>query len=122
MTAISSRLNNLAECRIRNMTRMALEAGAINLAQGYPDFDPPPELVEAAHRALRGGFHQYSLTWGSARFRQAVACKQRRFMGLDLDADRHITATCGSTEAMIDAMMTTCSPRDKVILFSPFYE
>jgi len=122
MTAISSRLNNLAECRIRNMTRMALEAGAINLAQGFPDFDPPPELMEAAHRAMRKGFHQYSLTWGSARFREAVASKQRRFMGLDLRADSHITATCGSTEAMMAAMMTTCNPGERVILFTPFYE
>jgi aminotransferase len=122
MQSTSARLKQFNECRIRDVTRMAQQHGAINLAQGFPDFDPPPELVTAAHRALRGDFHQYSLTWGSRRFREAVARKQKRFMGLDLDPDRHVTATCGGTEAMMASMMAVCSPGDKVIVFSPFYE
>jgi aspartate/methionine/tyrosine aminotransferase len=122
MPKISSRLNQLTESVIREMTRVANQHGAINLSQGYPDFDPPVALLESAERALRGGYNQYSITWGSPRFRQALAKKQTRFMGMEIDADEHITVTCGSTEAMMAAMMTVCDPGDKVIIFSPFYE
>ena len=104
------------------MTRVAEEHGAINLAQGYPDFDPPPELLAAAERALRAGHNQYAITWGSPRFRQALAEKQTRFMGLEIHPGEHLTVTCGSTEAMITALMSVCNPGDKVIVFSPFYE
>jgi aminotransferase len=104
------------------MTRLAQAAGALNLAQGFPDFDPPLELVEAAHQALRDGYHQYAITWGTANFRAALAAKQSRLMGIDIDPDRHITTTCGSTEAMMAAVMSVTNPGDKVILFSPFYE
>src|SRR5205085_740423 len=79
------------ECRIRDMTRLAQQHRAINLAQGFPDFDPPPDLVASAHRSLSEGHHQYSLTWGSLRFREALARKQKRFMGLDLGPDQHLT-------------------------------
>jgi aspartate/methionine/tyrosine aminotransferase len=119
---ISARLNQLTESVIREMTRVANQCGAINLSQGYPDFDPPVALLEAAERALRGGYNQYSITWGSPRFRRALAKKQTRFMGMEIDPDEHITVTCGSTEAMMAAMMTVCDPGDKVIIFSPFYE
>jgi aminotransferase len=104
------------------MTRIAIEHNAINLSQGFPDFDPPSELVAAARRAMDGGHHQYAITWGAPRFRQALARKQSRWMGLPLDPDAHIVVTCGSTEAMMAAMMTVCNPGDRVIAFSPFYE
>lgn len=122
MQPTANRLRGLSESVIREMTRVADLHGAINLAQGYPDFDPPQELIEAAQRALAGGYNQYSVTWGSPRFREALARKAAGFMGLELDPDEHITVTCGSTEAMMVAVMTVCDPGDKVVLFSPVYE
>ena len=122
MPSTASRLNNFTESVIREMTRVAEQYDAINLSQGYPDFDPPSELLAAAEQALRGGYNQYSITWGSERFRTALATKQSRYMGLELHPDEHITVTCGSTEAMMSALMTVCNPEDKVIVFSPFYE
>ena len=104
------------------MTRLANQHGAINLAQGFPDFDPPEPLLAALERATRGPFHQYAVTWGAPRFRQALARKITRFTGLAVDPDQHLVVTCGSTEAMMVAMMTACNPGDKVIVFSPFYE
>lgn len=122
MPQISQRLSGFTESVIRRMTRVANACGAINLSQGFPDFEPPPELVAAAVKAAQHGPHQYAVTWGAPRFRQALARKQSRFMGLPLDPDAHIVVTCGSTEAMMTAMMTACNPGDKVIIFSPFYE
>lgn len=122
MAEIARRLEYFTESVIREMTRVAELHGAINLAQGFPDFDPPAELVRAAERALRTGYNQYAITWGSPRFRQALAAKQSRFMGLEIDPDEHITVTCGSTEAMMASLMAACNPGDKVIIFSPFYE
>ena len=122
MPKTASRLAIFQESVIREMTRLANQHQAINLAQGFPDFDPPIALVEALERSARGAFHQYSITWGSARFRQALAVKINRFTGLEIDPDRHLVTTCGSTEAMMVAMMTACNPGDKVIVFSPFYE
>lgn len=101
---------------------MANAHGAINLSQGFPDFDPPEEILAALERAARGPFHQYAVTWGAPRFRDALAAKIRRFSGLEIDPDQHLVVTCGSTEAMMVAMMTACNPGDRVILFSPFYE
>lgn len=92
------------------------------MSQGFPDFDPPEEILAALERATRGPFHQYAVTWGAPRFREALAAKIRRFSGLPIDPDQHLVVTCGSTEAMIVAMMTACNPGDKVIVFSPFYE
>ena len=122
MAKLSSRLDYLTESVIREMTRVANQYGAINLSQGYPDFDPPDELVTAAERALHNGYNQYAITWGSPRIRQALATKQTRFMQIEINPDEHITVTCGSTEAMMAAMMSVCDPGDKVIIFSPFYE
>jgi len=104
------------------MTRVANAHGAINLSQGFPDFDPPEALLQAGERAGRSGPHQYAVTWGAPKFRAALARKQSRFMGLALDPETNIVVTCGSTEAMMAAMMTACNPGDKVIVFSPFYE
>jgi aminotransferase len=122
MPATASRLAIFQESVIREMTRLANLHGSINLAQGFPDFAPPDELIEALEKSARGPFHQYSITWGSARFRQALAAKINRFAGIDLDPDKNLVVTCGSTEAMMVAMMTACNPGDKVIVFSPFYE
>ncbi|OQX22415.1 MAG: aminotransferase [Desulfobacteraceae bacterium IS3] len=122
MPSIAKRLNNFTESVIREMTRVANRYGAINLSQGFPDFDPPTELIAAAKLALDRGFHQYAVTWGSPNLRNALIQKQRYWMGLDLDPDTNIVVTCGSTEAMMTAMMTACNPGDKVIVFSPFYE
>ena len=104
------------------MTRLANAHGAINLSQGFPDFDPPEELLAALERATRGPHHQYAITWGAPRFREALARKITRFSGLAIDPDTNLVVTCGSTEAMMVAMMTACNPGDKVIVFSPFYE
>jgi aspartate/methionine/tyrosine aminotransferase len=122
MSPTARRLEKFTESVIREMTRVSDEYGAINLSQGFPDFGPPDELVDAAVRALNDGYHQYAVTWGAPSFRSALAEKQTHFMGLDLDPDAHITVTCGSTEAMMTAMMTVCNPGDRVIVFSPFYE
>ncbi len=104
------------------MTRVATACDAINLSQGFPDFDPPEALLQAAEQAGRQGPHQYAVTWGAANFRQAFARKQSRFMGIPVDAETNVVVTCGSTEAMMAAMMTACNPGEKVVIFSPFYE
>jgi len=122
MPATASRLSVFSESVIRGTTRMADQYGAINLSQGFPDFDPPEEMLAALERATRGPFHQYAVTWGAPRFRHALAKKIAHFSGLDVDPERHLVVTCGSTEAMMVAMMTACNPGDKVVVFSPFYE
>ncbi|HZQ20084.1 MAG TPA: aminotransferase class I/II-fold pyridoxal phosphate-dependent enzyme [Terriglobales bacterium] len=122
MPRTSVRTSKFAESVIRGMTRLANECGAINLSQGFPDFDPPQQVLKALERAAREGPHQYSVTWGAPRFRAALAKKQSRFMRLPLDPDANIVVTCGSTEAMMVAMMTACNPGDNVIIFSPYYE
>jgi len=118
----SQRVGRFTESVIRRMTRVAMEHGAVNLSQGFPDFDPPEALRTALERAAHAGPHQYAVTWGAPGFRRALARKQSRFTGLPIDPDAHIVVTCGSTEAMMAAMMTACNPGDKVVVFSPFYE
>jgi aspartate/methionine/tyrosine aminotransferase len=122
MPATADRLAGFSESVIRGMTRLANRHQAINLAQGFPDYDPPEPLLAALERATRGPFHQYAITWGAPRFREALAGKIRHFSGLAVNPDEHLVVTCGSTEAMMVAMMTACNPGDKVIVFSPFYE
>ncbi len=122
MPSTASRLSVFTESVIRSTTRLANQHGAINLSQGFPDFDPPEVLLAGLERATRGPFHQYAVTWGAPRFRQALANKISHFTKLDVDPDQHLVVTCGSTEAMMVAMMTACNPGDKVIVFSPFYE
>jgi aspartate/methionine/tyrosine aminotransferase len=122
MPSTSRRVGTFTESVIRSMTRLADKHGAINLSQGFPDFDPPEALKLAAERAGRQGPHQYAVTWGAPGFRAALARKQSRFMGIDIDPDANVVVTCGSTEAMMAAMMTACNPGDRVIVFSPFYE
>jgi aspartate/methionine/tyrosine aminotransferase len=122
MPNTSHRTKLFSESVIRQMTRVANECGAINLSQGFPDFDPPEALLNAAETTARKGPHQYAVTWGAPDFRAALARKHSRFTGLAIDPDEHIVVTCGSTEAMIVAMMTACNPGERVIVFSPFYE
>lgn len=122
MPATATRLQVFTESVIRGMSRLASRHGAINLAQGFPDFDPPEPVLAALERATRGPFHQYAVTWGAPRFREALARKIARRTGLEVDPERHLVVTCGSTEAMMVAMMTACNPGDRVIVFSPFYE
>jgi aminotransferase len=122
MPSTSHRVSVFTESVIRAMTRLANQHAAINLSQGFPDFDPPEALRQAAERTGRHGPHQYAVTWGAPGFRAALARKQTRFMGMAIDPAENIVVTCGSTEAMMAAMMTACNPGDRVVVFSPFYE
>jgi len=116
-------VGRFTESVIREQSRIALEYGAINLAQGFPDFDPPGFLTEALREVLStGGHHQYANTWGAPEFRLALARKIGREIGRTVDPDRELTVTCGSTEAMIASMMAILDPGDKVAVFSPYYE
>ncbi len=118
----AARVDLFTESVIREMTRLCNLHNAVNLAQGFPDFDPPAELVEAAVRALREGWNQYAITWGSPRLREAIAKKVAWSNGLQIDPERHITVTCGATEAMMATLLAVINPGDEVILFEPFYE
>jgi aminotransferase len=122
MPQTSRRTSVFTESLIREMSRVAAQHGAINLAQGFPDGDPPAALVEAARTAMDAGRHQYAVTWGAPELRDALAAKLTRFTGLPVDPQRDLVVTCGATEAMMVAMMTVCDPGDRVGLFSPFYE
>lgn len=122
MPQISNRVQTFTDSVIRRMTRISNKYGAINLSQGFPDFDPPKELTDALIEAAKKGPHQYSITFGAANFRQALAKKQGRAIGRNIDPETEIVVTCGGTEAMMCAMMTICNPGDKVMVFSPFYE
>lgn len=122
MPRTAARLSVFTESVIRGTTRLANRHGAINLSQGFPDFDPPEPLLAALEQAARGPCHQYAITWGAPRFREALAKKITHFSGMPVDPDRNLVVTCGSTEAMMVAMMTACDPGDKVVIFSPFYE
>jgi aminotransferase len=104
------------------MTRVVAQHGGVNLAQGMPDFPPPPALVAAAHRALDGDFHQYAITWGAPNLRAAIAEKYRRFYGMNVDPERNVTVCCGSTETMLSTLLAVLNPGDEVIIFEPFYE
>lgn len=122
MPKLSKRTENFTDSIIRRMTRIANQYGAINLSQGFPDFDPPKPILDHLSEISHENYHQYSITWGAQNFREALARKQSKFMHLNLDPNKNIVVTCGSTEAMMAAMMSVCDPQDKVIIFSPFYE
>ncbi|SIR17144.1 pyridoxal phosphate-dependent aminotransferase [Halanaerobium kushneri] len=122
MPELNKKINNFSDSVIRRMTRIANKYDAINLSQGFPDFDPPVELKESLREVAAGSMHQYAVTWGAPNFRKALAEKQSKFMDLEIDPEKEVVVTCGSTEAMMVAMMTVCSPGDKVVVFSPFYE
>jgi aspartate/methionine/tyrosine aminotransferase len=116
------RLQKLQESVIRSITRYAWEKGAILLAQGFPDFDPPPDVIAAAERAMHGGSNQYGVTWGQPSLRKAIAEKSWRFYRQEVDPDRHVTVTCGVTEAVIAALLGTVNPGDNVIVLEPAHE
>ena len=122
MPKLSERVGTFTDSVIRRMTRISDECGAINLSQGFPDFDPPKEIMDALAKAAYAGPHQYSVTFGAENFREALAKKQGKAIGRTIDPDTEIVVTCGGTEAMMCAMMTICNPGDKVMVFSPFYE
>ena len=122
MQNLSRRTAGFTDSVIRRMTRVSLEFGAINLSQGFPDFDPPKPILDRLAEVAAQGPHQYSVTWGAQNFREALAAKQSHFMGRPIDPDTEIVVTCGSTEAMMAAMLTVTNPGDKVVVFSPFYE
>lgn len=122
MPKLSERVGTFTDSVIRRMTRISDQYGAINLSQGFPDFDPPKEIMDALAKAAYAGPHQYSITFGALNFREALAKKQGKAFGREINPNTEIVVTCGSTEAMMCAMMTICNPGDKVMVFSPFYE
>ena len=122
MPALSDRTANFTDSVIRRMTRISNQYGAVNLSQGFPDFAPPQAILDRLAEVTKEDFHQYSITWGAQNFREALAAKQSHFMGRQIDPNGEIVVTCGSTEAMMAAMMSVTNPGDKVIVFSPFYE
>ncbi len=119
---IARRTSVFTESVIREMTRLAMLHGAINLAQGYPDFPAPEFIKRAAVDAINADLNQYAITWGAPRLRNAIAAKTKRHYGLDLDPEREITVTCGATEAMMATLLAVVEPGDEVIVFEPFYE
>lgn len=122
MPRTSRRTATFTESLIREMTRVALQHGAINLSQGFPDFNPPQVILDAAKAEMDGSNHQYATTWGVQALRQGLARKLTHFTGLPCDPERHLVVTCGATEAMMVAVMTVADVGDRIGLFSPFYE
>lgn len=121
MQELSQRTSTFTESIIRKMTRICLKHNAINLSQGFPDFDPPKELLDSLANVAHKGPHQYAITSGALNFKEALAKKHNHFTGLNISTD-NILVTCGSTEAMMATMLALVNPNDKVIVFSPFYE
>lgn len=122
MKELNRKIEHLSDSVIRRMTRISMECGAINLSQGFPDFDPPQFIMDALARVATAGPHQYSPTWGAYNYRAAVAKKVGAFMGIDLDPDKNVLGTIGSTEAMMATMMAISNPGDKIVIFSPYFE
>jgi aspartate/methionine/tyrosine aminotransferase len=120
--SISHKAQQFTESVIREMTRLAMEHDAVNLAQGFPDFSAPAEVKEAAVRAIREDVNQYAITWGARNFRRAVAERFEKDSGLTIDPEREITVCCGSTEAMIASLLAVVNPGEEVVVFEPFYE
>src|SRR5687767_5820075 len=121
MPRISARAETFGESVIRDMTRLAIRHGAVNLAQGFPDFPCPPELKAAACAAIEADLNQYAITWGAPDFRAAIAAKTERFYpDWKVDPDTMVTVTCGATEGMIASMLAILDPEDEVIVFEPF--
>ena len=122
MQQMSSRNQHFTDSVIRRMTRISNESGAINLAQGFPDFDPPKEMTDRLEVVSHEGPHQYPITMGAPNFRQVIARKCGHFMGRTIDPETEIVATIGSTEAMVDTLFALTDPGDRVVMFSPFFE
>lgn len=122
MPELSTRTRDFTDSVIRRMTRISNQYQAVNLSQGFPDFEPPKEILDRLAEVTKEDYHQYAITWGAQNFREALAQKQSRLMDRKIDPNREIVVTCGSTEAMMAAMMSVTNPGDKVVVFSPFYE
>ncbi len=122
MPQLSNRVKTFTDSVIRRMTRISDEYNAINLSQGFPDFDPPKEILDKLAEVAYKGPHQYSVTFGADNLREALARKQSKAINRQIDSQKEIVVTCGGTEAMMCTMMTICNPGDKVLVFSPFYE
>ncbi|MDQ2964482.1 MAG: aminotransferase class I/II-fold pyridoxal phosphate-dependent enzyme, partial [Chloroflexota bacterium] len=123
MPHISRKAEGFTESVIREMSRLAVAANAVNLGQGFPDFPCPPELKVAAAEAVNADLNQYAVTWGAKPLRDAIAAKTARFYpGWIVDPENELTVTCGATEGMIAAMLAILDPGDEIVLFEPFYE
>jgi aspartate/methionine/tyrosine aminotransferase len=122
MRTVSRKSEQFTESVIRGMTRLCEQYGGVNLAQGFPDFPAPAELKAAAQRAIEGDFNQYAVTWGRSDLRNAIAAKLARYNGISCDPETEVTVTCGSTEAMIAALLAVVNPGDEIVIFEPFYE
>ena len=122
MQQLSNKTSHFTDSVIRRMTRVSMKYDAINLSQGFPDFDPPAEILDRLAQVAHEGPHQYAITWGAPNFRAALAAKQAPRMGIPIDPETQVVVTCGSTEAMMCSVMTVCNPGDRVVVFSPFYE
>ena len=120
--ATAKRASTFTESVIREMTRVANQYGAINLAQGFPDFPMPEPMKDAACAAIKGDINQYAITWGSPALRLAIAEKYRSWYGMTVDPEREITVCCGATEAMASVFLALVDPGDEVIVFEPYYE
>ena len=119
---VSRKASSFTESVIREMTRQANLHGAVNLSQGFPDFPAPADIKRAACEAIEADINQYAITWGAKRFRDAIAAKTKWHLGLDIDPDREVVVTCGSTESMIATMLAVIDPGEEVIVFEPYYE
>ena len=119
---LSDKVEHFTESVIREMTRQAMLHGAINLAQGFPDFAAPAEIKQAAQEAVACDINQYAITWGAKNLRNAIACKTEQWQGFCVDPETEVTVCCGSTEAMISTLLAVCNAGDEVVIFEPFYE
>jgi len=119
---LSAKAEKFTESVIREMTRLALKHNAVNLSQGFPDFAAPAEIKEAARQAISDDINQYAITWGAKALRDAIVEKFERTQGIRIDPEREITICCGSTEAMMSAMMAIINPGDEIVVFEPYYE
>ena len=118
----SARTSNFKESVIREMTRLAIDNNAVNLAQGFPDFPAPVDIKQAAIDAINADYNQYPITWGVKPFREAIARKYARTYGMQIDPEREITVCCGATEGMIASLLAVTNPGDEVVVFEPYYE
>src|SRR5438093_5473992 len=119
---LSGKVAHFTESVIREMTRQAMQYGAVNLAQGFPDFPAPREIKESAHEAIAGDVNQYAITWGAKNLRDAIARQMQQWQGISVDPERELTVCCGSTEAIVSTLLAVCNAGDEVIIFEPFYE
>jgi aminotransferase len=119
---VSHKVSHFTESVIREMTRQAMLHGAVNLAQGFPDFAAPEEIKAAARAAIDADVNQYAITWGAKSLRNAIARQMGVWQGIEVDPEKNVTVCCGSTEAMISTLLAVCNAGDEVVIFEPFYE